>query len=285
MTEVDDSSWSFFLTFNQEMIYLMPMNPDQNRTGESSEVQDCILLCDYISVVTMMTLMKSFPPKELVISNGDKLVSTDQITGIIFVLTKDDIASNKYNIQGITNAFFTRDINFLPSDISSVSTRMLIHVSDFQQSIYRQINRSIIGQNLWGSSKVSLDPFAWCYINNLICDGTSLHVILKEGTRTEKVFLPQLLKQSNKYKVTIESIVIRANEEEGPIRVKEVFGRFCFSGSRDKFPKGGERPKAIGFGTILNLVSELRLEYVEKYHTLYIKCKYEGRPAVNCVSW
>ena len=94
---------------------------------------------------------------------------------------------------------------------------------------------------------------------------------MKEAVRTDKVFLPQLMKQSIQFKVQLETIEVK--EVVGIYRIRDIFGRFCFFGTRDRYPKKGDRARSIGFRKLMNVASEIRFVYIAKYNSLQIKLK------------
>jgi hypothetical protein len=49
----------------------------------------------------------------------------------------------------------------------------------------------------------------WNHLKDSICFGTSIQVMVKEAVRTDKVFLPQLMKQSIQFKVQLETIEVK----------------------------------------------------------------------------
>jgi hypothetical protein len=210
--------------------------------------------------------------------DGELWIEENMLVGIIFVVPKRDLANNKYNVQGISNAFYNTDLIVDPFPFS-VTSRILSNICQVQRAIYKILNRALIGQTLVRSDTVYLDTLCWKYLKEAISAGTSIQVIRKEISRTEKVYLPRLMKQSIRYTTPAE--LINIDTEEGFQRIKDIFGRFCFIGTRDKFPKGGEMARSIGYGTSLNVATSLNLKYISKYDSLYIKLKYEMRSAHN----
>ncbi len=65
------------------------------------------------------------------------------------------------------------------------------------------------------------------------------------------------------------------------MRVREISGKFCFVETRDKFPKRGDSANPIGFGTMMNVASELHLIYIAEFSLLQIKLK----PARAGLQW
>lgn len=220
--------------------------------------------------------------RELIYADdGENVIDENMILGIIFVVPKRDVACNKYNLQGISNAFYCTEVIDNPF---SVTSRILSSICHIQTSIYKIMNRALIGQTLVSSNTVFLDALSWCYLKETISAGTSIEVIRKMVARTEKVYLPQLMKQSIRFnKIPAEFIII--NTAVGFQRIRNIFGRFCFIGTRDKFPKGGEIAKAIGYGTLLNVATRLELRYIPKYSLLHLKMKYEMQPADDGMQW
>ena len=149
---------------------------------------------------------------ELTMTDEQEEIQDDQITGLIFVLSYEAILSNSYNVEGMVNAFYIKDPSYLSLDKSLHSLPLtLIHsIRSIQQSQHSILNRRKIGQVLNGSRKVHLLPIAWQYFKEIM---SMIQVDVRNGIRTEKVILPQLMKASIKHKVIIEKITISTMDE------------------------------------------------------------------------
>jgi hypothetical protein len=220
--------------------------------------------------------------KELVVSSIDLTIVDNQINGMIFVLSFDSITNNQYNIEGMEDAFICRAENFCPFTAHGVPCTIFHGIRCIQQGCHKILNSTRLGQALKATHKISLHRIAWNFFTEHLCTPTT-RLMVRTGSRTEKVMMVDLMKKSMRFRIQIESIVLTSQEEMH--RMQSIFGRYAIIGSRARFPKVDRNPEPIRFGTMLNKATKITLEYIPKYCILSLKINYTTISANNGIQW
>jgi hypothetical protein len=103
---------------------------------------------------------------------------------------------------------------------------------------------------------------------------TTCDASVSNRKRLDRVYLPELAKQSSPAVVVVVTINI-INEQELQL-LRGVCGRFVGIGTREKFPKQGDPVRFVDIGSrinilILNSNDFIKFEFISNWNSLIIK--------------
>jgi len=212
--------------------------------------------------------------EDFLLLNYNRVINTQEINTInirqfvefIIVIHSSSLTSHVYNLEGVSNVFYTTDIISPPPDFR-FSSLLFQSILMIQKIILAILNKSTQFQVCRGSNKMSLNSYVWDYISTKLGVCTT-----RMGSRTEKIYLSSLAKMSKQVKVEIQSVFLDSPDSFN--KLKAMFGRYTCIGSRVRFPKSAMGQLPLRVGDTLNVLDTIKFIYIKKYMELTIKCTY-----------